>query len=944
MGIRKNAKHLSPTEIENFVKACVLMKADILNPAALPANQYSKWDEYVALHWMIQDAFAPGGALHVNFGHGGSSQGAYSFLSWHRYFLFDFEQKLQTYVAGVMLPYWDWTDPASIMTPTFIGPNGTVSREVRSGYFARNAPGTAGNVTAAPVWWPASLTGWLLPTAFGSLFSGALRRTISIPGLLPSVTDLQETLKMSGFHDFAWALESGNGLTSSQQMHNGMHGWIGGGTAASPGHMSDPRVSPLDPFFYLHHCNIDRLWAMWQLDGHATEYPAAGALPHHGPTDLMFPWVGAAAGYGTNVTIGTGAANIPIPSVAAVGAKQNNSTLDFRTAFGYTYDSIAIIGVGLDRTGSMTGLTPDPMTTGAPDVSKWEAAKRGVSLFLQDCETVQDSRVTYVHAGVKTFRRLIGNDFTSVFPLPGYGLVKTGGTISRAGFDSAIASMTPGGGTPLADALLDVQATMVQPPFGGLPADERRYLAMLTDGLLTAGAPFSSIPNGSLTRTAVFAMGFGTGAEVDYATLQTMVDKGVTLTTQQVFHGENAGTIDKFYTNALARAIGYTAVFDPLLQLFAGEHSHVEFYATSADDSFLITAQGMDFVDDNWRFHLMAPDGSMVYADPMDGGHGKHGEHGCSHCCRKPHATVKRGNGRLTVVLQRDSAEDECWIGMWKLMAAYKTRRTDIMMMPAVDALLFPLSAGPARGPRYARLLQPPSRRLATRSIVQAPRHGLDHLPVSTNRTTDACDLVVNIYAKTRLQLELTPEARLVGAGQAFGIQVVPQLLQGVVTDLKGFARLAGPAVDLAPVLKKAIPAAARRESTLVRDGKVTFDPAIALANLEKKTRKLAEIRDEELAVVQHGGPLHVHTKADVRGAYHVNMYVEGTYYPGGTMTGGGGHSHGADHGSSPGEGQPQVFSRILSTMVVVDPSGKARSTAAAPRSKTASKTARRKR
>ena len=61
-------------------------------------------------------------------------------------------------------------------------------------------------------------------------------------------------------------------------------------------------------------------------------------------------------------------------------------------------------------------------------------------------------------------------------------------------------------------------------------------------------------------------------------------------------------------------------------------------------------------------------------------------------------------------------------------------------------------------------------------------------------------------------------------------------------------------------------------------------------------------------------------------------------------MTGGGGHSHGADHGSSPGEGQPQVFSRILSTMVVVDPSGKARSTAAAPRSKTASKTARRKR
>ena len=36
------------------------------------------------------------------------------------------------------------------------------------------------------------------------------------------------------------------------------------------------------------------------------------------------------------------------------------------------------------------------MTSGAPDVTKWEAAKRGVSAFLQDCETVQDSGIIYV--------------------------------------------------------------------------------------------------------------------------------------------------------------------------------------------------------------------------------------------------------------------------------------------------------------------------------------------------------------------------------------------------------------------------------------------------------------------------------------------------------------------------------------------------------------------
>src|SRR5689334_12589270 len=85
MGIRKNAKFLTAAERERFVRACVLLKAHIVNPGAPVAQQYSRWDEYVGIHSMIQNAFAPG-ASNVNFGHGGS--GAYAFLSWHRYFLF----------------------------------------------------------------------------------------------------------------------------------------------------------------------------------------------------------------------------------------------------------------------------------------------------------------------------------------------------------------------------------------------------------------------------------------------------------------------------------------------------------------------------------------------------------------------------------------------------------------------------------------------------------------------------------------------------------------------------------------------------------------------------------------------------------------------------------------------------------------------------------------
>jgi hypothetical protein len=137
MGVRKNAKFLTAAEREAFVKACVLMKAEIVNPASSPSSRYSRWDEYVAIHRMIQNANAPT-TTNVNFGHGGS--GSYSFLSWHRYFLYRFEQQLQSYVPGVMVPYWDWTDLSPLLTDTFLGPNGSPGTAVVSrGYFAPQA-------------------------------------------------------------------------------------------------------------------------------------------------------------------------------------------------------------------------------------------------------------------------------------------------------------------------------------------------------------------------------------------------------------------------------------------------------------------------------------------------------------------------------------------------------------------------------------------------------------------------------------------------------------------------------------------------------------------------------------------------------------------------------------------------------------------------------------
>lgn len=919
MGVRKNAKFLSAAEQEDFVRACILMKADIVNPGAPAADRYSKWDEYAAIHRMIQNVNAPG-AANVNFAHGGL--GSYSFLSWHREFLYRFELQLQTYVPGVMLPYWDWTDPATIMIDTFLGPNGTGSTpRVRTGYFALQAPGTGINTTPSPPWWPVGLTGFLMAAAFGTL-AGGLRRSLLSPAVLPTSVDVSTTLARTTYSDFQNTLEAGIGLVSGNEMHNGIHKWIGG-------HMLSAQASPADPIFYLHHCNIDRLWAMWQLDGHATLYPAAGARPQHGPTDAMYPWVGPdAALYTTNLPVG----NIALPDFSAIGTRRNVDVLDHR-ALGYTYDTMPVLGISFARSGSMSQLTPDPMT-GAGTVTKLVAVKQGVSAFLQDCETVQAAGIIYATAGIEAYRWSVGaSRFNQIFPTP-YGLIKGGTAYSKAGFDAAAAPLTAAGSSSLADGLQHVRDTMVVPPFAWLPADERRYITIFSDGLLNAGATLASIPDGSFTNTIVFAMGFGVPGTVNYPNLDAVVAKGQSIGFPQVFHGENAGAIDKFYSNALARAIGFTSVFDPVIELFPREHVHLRFDATSADDTFLLTAQGVDFQDTNWSYDLRGPDGTSVYASGMQHAHGDAAGGGhAGHGGRQPCVTARRGDGRLSLVLQRDSAPLSTWVGAWTLMVAYRAQDMSAMVMPEIGELMFPVTAGPVRGPRYARLLEPEEKRVAARLIPGPTRNPLDLRPGSTNNNAaEACSVIVNVCAQTRLRLDLVAEKEILSAGDELGVEIRSEIARGRLGELESVARLSGPLHDLGELVDENTP----KKSKEYEDPEETptADPAIILANLERADKTLAVMRDEQIAVVtHHGGPLHMHVKdTTIPGAYHLGVYVEGSYFP---DQGGAAGDHDTDHGHGGSEhagGTPaaphkpdaaqrgEYFTRMLNISVGVVP------------------------
>ncbi len=63
---------------------------------------------------------------------------------------------------------------------------------------------------------------------------------------------------VTGFHT-----GGGNSGALENLPHNIIHTRIGG----QNGFMSFPDTAALDPIFWLHHCNIDRLWEVWRNQG-----------------------------------------------------------------------------------------------------------------------------------------------------------------------------------------------------------------------------------------------------------------------------------------------------------------------------------------------------------------------------------------------------------------------------------------------------------------------------------------------------------------------------------------------------------------------------------------------------------------------------------------------------------------------------------------------------
>jgi hypothetical protein len=167
--------------------------------------------------------------------------GAPGFLTWHRAYLLAIEGALQCVNPDVTLPYWNWSSgpttglPPACSSPTYVNRKGaTVDNPLYSGPLPPGGPGTW--TTRRPD---------IDTTSFGDL-----------------ATSAQNAMTNTVFESFQDEL---NGA------HGGVHVRVGGNMGSVP-------YAGFDPIFYMHHANVDRLWAAWQQSHPGALPPAEAGL------------------------------------------------------------------------------------------------------------------------------------------------------------------------------------------------------------------------------------------------------------------------------------------------------------------------------------------------------------------------------------------------------------------------------------------------------------------------------------------------------------------------------------------------------------------------------------------------------------------------------------------------------------------------------------------
>ena len=268
-GIRRNIATVSKEERDLFIDAVKQLNQVFYSPlgsrADFPAGHVSYWFKQDEIHQ----------SSHVH--------GCPAFLPWHREMCNRFEALLRTIHPELSLHYWDWNqdpsnlvdgdgNPLNLFDANFMGnadPNvdgGAVGEPLKSAGFYDPAAANFRN-DISPVRLirpnPADPSTFSYPAGYNPADPPQTLTRAKQPGPPPVgvagqgwATDDQfiQAPSWEAFRDLMYGDEQG---TSGVGAHGAAHGYIGG-------NLGDPHISFRDPFVFLLHSNIDRLWAMWQ--------------------------------------------------------------------------------------------------------------------------------------------------------------------------------------------------------------------------------------------------------------------------------------------------------------------------------------------------------------------------------------------------------------------------------------------------------------------------------------------------------------------------------------------------------------------------------------------------------------------------------------------------------------------------------------------------------
>lgn len=180
------------------------LKAGITAMKALPVTNKTSWTYQAAIHGTTLAGANPSW--------NSCQHGTPFFLSWHRMYLYFFERILRAKSGSptLTLPYWDYQ----------------LSGAIPSAYRT--------------------------PTVGNSLYHASRSASMNSGATLPlSIsTNINNALNLTSYMPFQSSLEG---------PHGAVHVSIGGGG----GDMGAVNRAALDPVFWLHHTNIDRLWEAW---------------------------------------------------------------------------------------------------------------------------------------------------------------------------------------------------------------------------------------------------------------------------------------------------------------------------------------------------------------------------------------------------------------------------------------------------------------------------------------------------------------------------------------------------------------------------------------------------------------------------------------------------------------------------------------------------------